>query len=227
LIKFDKPELTVVRRIFILSIFLLLYVVTFANNNIPAEPGSNINWITIWLCFFFGVLFTMLFRYLNRNTKKIDQRSYAGLPLSGWIVFLGLNLILRIAIQIYFFADGNYFLESSWLHMEKVGGVRLHSLIIFEMFLSLFSITGTGALIYWYFGRRDIFRRMFIYYAGFYLAAIVVQLIINDNMFLPVEMRGIRRMSYIHFFRIFYAAIWVIYIWKSEQVKQTFVYPPG
>jgi hypothetical protein len=191
------------------------------------NPESNINWITIWLCFFFGVLFTMLFRFLNRNTKKMDQRSDAGLPLSGWVVFLGLNLVMRIIIQTYFFVNGNYFLKSDWIHLEQVGGTKLHSLILFEMFLSLFSLTGTGALIYWFLGRRDIFPRMFIYYVCFYMAATLIQLILNHYMVLPAEMMSIRRESSFHFFRIIYASVWVVYIWKSEQVKQTFVYPPN
>jgi hypothetical protein len=216
-----------VRRIFTLLFFLPLNFSALADNKIPVKTESNINWITIWLCFFFGVLFTMLFRFLNGNTKKIDQRSYPGLPLAGWVIFLGANMFIRISIQIYFFVDGNYFLKSVWIHMAQLGGTRLHTLIIFEMFLSLFSITGTGALVYWYIGRRDIFRRMFIWYACFYLIAMAMQLLINHYMFLPAEMMGIRRVGYIHLFRILYTTAWLIYVWKSKQVKQTFVYPPG
>lgn len=80
----------------------------------------------------------MLFRFLNRKKRTVDQRSNAGQPLNGWLVFLGLNLMARICIQSYFFFNENYFLRSAWLHLASIGGARLHTLVIFEMFLSLF-----------------------------------------------------------------------------------------
>jgi hypothetical protein len=132
-----------------------------------------------------------------------------------------------LVVQSYFFVTGNYFLKSDWIHLDDLGGARLHTLLIFEMFLSLFSLTGTGALLFWFFGRRDIFPRMFIWYGVFYLIAFLVQILINQNMVFPQVMMGIRRMNAIHYFRIAYVAILVLYMWKSDQVKQTFVYPPN
>jgi hypothetical protein len=222
---FDKPEPPYVRRIFMLFLCLPFYFNSFANNGVPKETGTGINWISIWLSFFFGVLFTILFRFLNKNSKTIDQRTDAGLPMSGWIIFLGVNLILRIVIQIYFFWKANYFLKSTWIHLQQAGDVKFHSLFIFEMFLSLFALTGTGALIYWFFGRRDIFPSMFIYYVGFYLAATLVLLITYHNMTLPTDLVSIRRNSLIQLLRIIYAAAWAAFVLKSLQVRKTFVYP--
>jgi hypothetical protein len=212
-----------VRRICLLFFFLHIYFITFSQGGVPSQ--TSINWITVWLCFFFGVLFTMLFRFLNRKKRMVDQRSNAGQPLSGWLVFLGLNLIVRIIIQSYFFFNENYFRRSVWLHLARIGGPRLHTLMIFEMFLSLFSLAGTGALLYWFYNKRDIFPAMFIYYAGFYLLATVVQLVVYHFMILPAEMMTIRRESFIHAIRFAYVALWVAYVWKSKRVKQTFIYP--
>jgi hypothetical protein len=224
---FDKPEPTNVRRIFVLFLFLPFYFNSFANSGVPAEPGAYFNWITIWLSFFFGLLFTILFRFLNKYSKTIDQRSDAGLPLSGWIMFLGINLIARIIIQAYFFWNANYFLKSTWIYLGQLGGVKFHMLFIFELFLSLFALAGTGALIYWFFGRRDIFPTMFLYYGSIYLVATCVLLIIYHFIVLPPEIISIRRDIYIQFFRIAYTATLMIFVWKSDQVKQTFVYPPS
>jgi len=224
---FDEPEHLNVRRIFVLFLFLPFCIHSFAYSGDQAEPGGYFNWITIWLSFFFGLLFTILFRYLNKYSKTIDQRSDAGLPLSGWIMFLGINLIARIFIQAYFFWNANYFLKSTWIHLELLGGRHFQSLFIFELFLSLFALAGTGALIYWFFGRRDIFPTMFIYYASFYLVATSALLIIYHFIELPPEMLSIRRDAYWQFFRIAYTVVLMIFVWKSDQVKQTFVYPPG
>src|SRR5882757_1036244 len=164
---FGKPEKTHVRRIFVL-LLSLTFLNSFANGENQAS-GPYFNWLTIWLCFFFGLLFTILFRFLNKYSKTIDQRSNPGMPLSGWVMFLGINLLVRFVIQIYFFWRANYFLESTWMRLGQLGGTKFQVLFVIELFLSLFAVAGTGALIYWFFGRRDIFPTLFIYYAGIYI----------------------------------------------------------
>jgi hypothetical protein len=214
-----------VRRILVLSVTLLFYFVALANGNDRFDFHSDINWMNIWLSFFFGVLFTILFRFLNKKSKTADQRGDAGMPLSGWVLFLGFNLIIRIGIQLYFFWKANYFLNSTWIHLGQVGGIKFQLLFIFELFLSLFSLTGTGALMYWYFGRRDIFPVMFIYYVGFYVIATLILLVVYRSISMPANMISIRHDSLIQIVRILYAVIWFGYLLKSKQVRQTFVYP--
>jgi Protein of unknown function (DUF2569) len=214
-----------VRRI-ILLLSSLTFLISFANGE-THTAGFYFNWISIWLSFFFGLLFTILFRSLNKYSKTIDQRSNPGMPLSGWILFLGVNLLARFIVQIYFLWNANYFMESTWMHRGQLGGTKFQMLFIFELFLSLFAVAGTGALIYWFFGRRDIFPTLFIYYAWIYLIASSVLLTIYHFMNLPPEMISIRRDMYVQILRIAYSAALMIFVWKSEQVKQTFVYPHG
>jgi hypothetical protein len=231
LLSLRNPEPTEVRFIFTGFFILIFYFFSFASPAIPIqpEPGSliSVNWITIWLSFFFGVLFTMLFRFLNGKTKPADQRSNAGLPMSGWVSFLGFNLIARIAVQAYLFWDAGYFAKHVWIRAAQAGGLAYQSLFLCEMFLSLFALTGTAALIYWYFGKRDIFPSMFVYYAGFYVITIIILQIVYTHMKIPADLVGIRQNTTIQVFRIIYGGIWVIFVLKSDQVKQTFIYPPG
>jgi hypothetical protein len=192
------------------------------------HPATNINWITIWLSFFFGVLFTILFSYLNKNSKTIDQRGDAGLPLGGWIVFLGITLMIRFAMQGYNFWIEHYYLKTTWIQLEQAGGMKLRSLFIFQMFLSLFSMAGIGALLYWFFGRRDIFPPMFIYYTAIFVIAHLILLIIYHTISLPFNMTTLKEDATTQFYRMFiYAAIWISFVIRSEKVKQTFVYPHG
>jgi len=221
---FDVPN-HLMRRTLILF-FSLTFLNSFANDETQA-PGAYFNWVSIWLCFFFSLLFTILFRFLNKHSKTIDQRSNPGLPLSGWIMFLGINLLVRFIIQIYFFWNANYFLESTWKHLSALGGIKFQILFIFQLFLSLFAVAGTGALIYWFFGRRDIFPMLFIYYAWIYIAATCTLLVIYHFMKLPPEMISIRPGLYVQVIRIVYTLSLMTFVWKSEQVKQTFVYPAG
>ncbi|HMC86143.1 MAG TPA: DUF2569 family protein [Chitinophagaceae bacterium] len=156
----------------------------------------------------------------------MDQRRDAGLPLNGWVFFLGVNLIIRIIIQIYFFWTASYFSQSRWIQLGNAGGIEFQSIFIFELFLSLFSLSGTGALIFWFFGKRDILPNMFIYYISFYIIANLILLMIYHRISMPANMISIRHNSFIQIFRILYAITWFTYLLKSEQVKQTFVYPP-
>jgi Protein of unknown function (DUF2569) len=223
---FDEDQTTSVRRIYFLLLLLPICLKSKANGDILSVSLTSINWITVWQSFFFGVLFTMLFKFLNKKTKTVDQRSDAGLPVNGWVFFLGINLAVRIVIQFYFLWTAKYFSQTKWLQLGQAGGSRLQTIFIFELFLSLFSLTGTSALIYWFFGRRDIFPRMFIFYVGFYIVANLILMVIYFNISVPVNMKNLRHDNIIQVFRILYAVAWFAYLLKSEQVKQTFVYPP-
>jgi hypothetical protein len=224
---FDEAQSTNVRRIYFLLLLLPICLKSKADGDIHSVSVASINWITVWQSFFFGVLFTMLFRFLNKKTKTVDQRSDAGLPLNGWVFFLGINLAVRIVIQFYFLWTAKYFSQTKWLQLGQAGGPRLQTIFIFELFLSLFSLTGTSALIYWFFGRRDIFPSMFIYYVGFYVVANLILMFIYHNISMPASMISIRHDNLIQIFRTLYAIAWFAYLLKSEQVKQTFVYPPN
>jgi len=214
-----------VRRICLLSLLLPISQFLFAESPAPETISSPVNWITVWLGFLFGLLFTILFRTLNRYSKHTDQRSDAALPLGGWILFLGINLLVRFGVQTYLFWKANYFLKSAWIRLAQAGGKTFHSIFIFEMFLSLFALAGTGALIYWFYARRDIFPVMFIYYACFYLLANLVLLLIYQNVVFPQDLIGLRQDPYLQVFRILYASCWVVFVLRSEKVKHTFVYP--
>ncbi len=217
------------RRIIILILFLQIYIQSLANNEVQVATSlSGIYWNHVWLSFFFGVLLTMLFRYLNQRSMPADQRCDAGLPLRGWIILLGITLVIQFAIQGYAFWNANFYLKSAWYPWEAAGGMKLHLLFILEMLMTLFAIAGTGALIYWFFGRRDIFPSMFIYYVGYLLLAQFILLIVYHIMDLPADLLSVRHVILKQFFRMMvYAMIWVSFVMKSEDVKQTFVYPHG
>lgn len=170
----------------------------------------------------------MGFRFLNKSSYVSDQRGYAGRPLGGWIIFLGITMILRVAVQGYYFYIENYFLKSTWTRLEQAGGAKLQTLFIIEMFVSLLAIASTGALIFWFFGRRDIFPKMFVYSLGLLLAAQLILLILYYVISLPFSLETVRKVMWSQFGRmVVYSAFWGVFVTRSENVKQTFIYPPG
>jgi hypothetical protein len=214
------------RRMIILILFLQMGILSLANNEVPAYPAANIIWIHVWLSFLFGVLLTVWFRYLNQRSMPAEQRTDAGLPLRGWIILPGFILVLQLVIQIYAFWNADFYLKSAGFLWEAAGGVIWHVLIILEMLMTLFAIAGTGAMIYWYFGRRDIFPFMFVYYVGYLLSVQFILLVLYNTIDLPAVLVSVRHVKERRFFAmVVYAIIWLSFLTNSENVKQTFVYP--
>jgi len=215
-----------VRRILILFVLQHFYFISLAYNGIQIKSESNLNWMAIWVSFFFGLAFTLLVRYLNKCSKQTDIRSDPAIPISGWVFVLGASLVVHIIFQTYTFSNEHYYLRSTWQFLNSIGGVRLQFVFIFEMLLSLLTIAGAFALLYWFWGRRDIFPTLFISYAGIILAAQCIILVMIYFVHLPVGMDNIHNDALINLFRMFiYSLVWIIFVYRSKQVKQTFVYP--
>ena len=201
-------------------------------NSSPTEklpgrlPVSNINYVTIWLCFLFGVLFTMLFRFMNKNSMLSNQEDDAGQPFRGWVIVLGITLLIRFAFLFYTIWNQHYFLKSMWVSLGEAGGVQLQSVFISEMITNLFALAGAGSLLYWYFCKRDIFPAMFIYYLGIIL---LLDLAVTASYFMfPAHIitSQAKQTAVVDFFRmLMYALIWGSFVRRSVLVKRTFIYP--
>jgi Domain of Unknown Function with PDB structure (DUF3857)/Protein of unknown function (DUF2569) len=190
------------------------------------QPEYNINWMAVWISFFSGVLLTMLFHYLNKKSKIQEERMDTSLPLRGVVILLGITLIIRFSLQGYSFVNENYFSLATWNRLGTVGGSTLHALYMTEMLLAIFSMAGLLSLMYWFFKKRDIFPRMFIYYTVIFLSAPLILLIIYQNLPIQADLTAAKKILMTQFTRMaVYAVIWISFVLKSENVKQTFIYP--
>ncbi len=207
---------------------------SFSRNDISAAGASapdtqkqgEFNWVLVWVAFFFGVAFTSLCRYLNRKTILQEYDGETGWPLGGWTLFLGITIGIRIVLQIYVSWQQHYFQQDTWAGLGNLGGARLKGMLVFELFMALFSLGGSIALLYWFLNKRDIFPKMFVYYFSGVFALQLVQLILYYLIAAPVG--DLKQQLATGLFRsLIYGMIWITYILKSERVRNTFVYPPG
>ena len=190
------------------------------------NPVTNLNWQTIWLSFFMGVVLTILFNHLNRKSKPSEPRMNAGLPLGGWAMFLGISLILRLIIQGYYFVSQGYYEQSSWNNLRTNGGAGLQGIFIAELIVSLFCLAATLAMIYWFFKKRDIFPGMMVYYVSSFVIAQFFLLVLYYTVHQSFDLTSVKATTATQLFRtIIYAAVWSAYVVRSERVRQTFVYP--
>jgi len=189
------------------------------------KPGGNTNWIMIWIIFFFGVLMTMLFNYLNRRSGNEIFAGGPPEPLQGAVILLGISLGIRILVQGYFLLKQNYFNQNIWNQLGIVGGSSLQSSFIIEMLISSFSMASTAALFFWFLKKRDIFPKMFI---GATVAILIGQilLILIYYSVKTSDLSTVRKDAVTQLTRsLVYAFIWITFIMKSDRVKQIFTCP--
>ena len=183
-------------------------------------------WPAIWLTFFFSLFFSRLFQYLNSRGEDTLYAPGSGYPLGGWIVLLGISLIAIIITELGGLLMADYYSEARYTEYGNAGGHTMQYIFLSQLAMHLSIIAGAGALLYWYFRKRDIFPRMFLWYAGILLFGRFLLLALS---YLPAvsAMPGKYRPGLTPglVYTVVYSIIWVIYILRSEQVKSTFLEP--
>jgi len=182
-------------------------------------------WPAIWLTFFFALFFSRLFAWLNRREEDTVYSHGTGYPLGGWLILLGIGLIAGLGIALYEFIDAGYYSYSSWKSYSKAG-TSLQFLYLSQMAVQLSFIAGGGASVFWFFKRRDIFPRMFVWYAGILLSGHLLLILLFHLLPVPPALNSYKQGLIVSFIRTcVYSAIWVSYVLRSDQVKSTFLEP--
>ena len=66
-------------------------------------------WPAIWLSFFYALLASRLFIYLNTRSKDTFYAPGSGYPIGGWILVLGLFIGAGLLFDAYQFFSANYY----------------------------------------------------------------------------------------------------------------------
>jgi hypothetical protein len=183
-------------------------------------------WPAIWLTFFFSLLFSRLFVWLNSRSEETFYAPGSGYPLGGWLLLLGISIAGILLTELVMLWVSSYYSNSQWIAYGKLGGPSLQYLVLSELALRLTFIAGSGSLLFWFFKRRDIFPRMFLWYAGLLLTGSILLLALSYSAPGSRALAGNRPGLTQGLIMIsIYAAIWVSYILRSGQVKSTFLEP--
>jgi Domain of Unknown Function with PDB structure (DUF3857)/Protein of unknown function (DUF2569) len=190
------------------------------------EPEGNTNWITLWITLLAGLLFIMLFNFLNRRSLADEDLAENAMPIQGAVILLAITLGIRFLYQGYVFIDQHYFRQTVWNQLGVAGGAGLQTLLVAEMCVALFSMAGSVALLYWFFKKRDIFPYLFIRFVVICLGAQFLLLVAYHTIKVPLDLAAVKNVAGIQLIRsLVYAGIWISYIATSENVKRIFVCP--
>ncbi|MBZ5855860.1 DUF3857 domain-containing protein [Flavihumibacter profundi] len=203
-----------------------LYKNTTDTGNQPkiTLPGQNIYWPAVLLCMIIGSGGYLLFHRYNRYYIPGNSRINYEDKFNAWTIFLGITLVISLLFQVYNFIKNDFFNLSNYKTLQSMAGNGLMYTSLLELVLSATWITANLALVYWFFKKRDIFPRIFMYY----IASIVVGnlLLLITYKFVNIEkyVPGTENSTIRDIFRIlFYGMIWVPYTMRSENVKQVFI----
>ena len=130
--------------------------------------------------------------------------------LGGWLVVVIIGRILTILLGVLGITS-----ESAYLGYSN----SIDSLIYLELVIYiLVSIIMSCVILYLMFKRNILFRRLFVIQTiTIFLSNIILSLYVYN---LGYEMSGSELAS-----PLFAGVIWIIYLYKSKRVKNTFIYP--
>ncbi len=114
-------------------------------------------WPAIWLSFFYALLASRLFIYLNARSIETFYAPGSGYPIGGWVLVLGLCIGAGLLLDAYQFFSANYYSHDNWTAWSNAGGTGMEYLFLGQLVIQLNFITGASAVLYWFLKRRNIF----------------------------------------------------------------------
>jgi hypothetical protein len=199
---------------------------TFPSGENITNPSApiDIHWPALMYMLLTLMLTGGLMFYLNKTSVAVEFDESTAWKITGWTLFLGISISLGLLVNVFqLFRDG-YLLEGTWTALKDAGGSSLQSLAIVEVVLQVMWIVFNAALVFWFIQRRDIFPKMFVWYAGSMLLGqllLVILFSMNANTVVTTDMTNQLIFGLVR--TLIYCAIWVTYVQKSQNVKNTFL----
>ena len=198
---------------------------------VTAAPSHSLRdwkvcWPAIWLTFFFTLLFSRLFQYLNSRGEETLYAPGSGYPLGGWIALIGISLGVIILSESGGLLMADYYSNTRYIEDGNAGGHTMQYIFLSQLAIHLTFIAGAAALLFWFFKKRDIFPRMFLWYTGLLLAGRLLLLGLSCLPAVSSQLVSYRPGLLLALvYTLVYTILGIVFILRSEQVKSTFLEP--
>jgi multisubunit Na+/H+ antiporter MnhC subunit len=205
---------------------------TFTYNAASSSSNSRsllvINWVAV-LIFAMGLtILALLFRVFNRMESGFTSHTRMPQHMSGWPVLLAVFLCLSILINLISLAGSSYFSLATWKQLASSGGSTIPFLFMLDMLYNITVIAFSGALLYWYAHKRDIFPKMFIALGVLQLAMNLFTLAIGYGFSSRIEpyYPGYSKDSAAGvIFCMIFLGVWATALLKSPKTAKLFITP--
>ncbi|MHA4845574.1 DUF2569 family protein [Flavitalea antarctica] len=187
------------------------------------KPVSGIGFPAIGLSLLAAGIVFVIFALYNRSTIDVPFDRDNGYPLGGWVIVLGLTLIIRVGYQLYSLYHGSYFSAEAYANWQSFGQGFVFT-VMFELFLQMLLLFFTVVLLYWFVQRRDIFPFMFNCYVTGVIAGNAILYLLYKQYADHEELSNVAKEGLMDVIRaLIYGAIWCSFLARSNRAKWTFL----
>ncbi len=162
----------------------------------------------------------------NKATPKFRYETGNSHGFTGWTVFLGIVLLGTVARQSITVFSNEGWKQGFMQGLLNDGRLGFYYAVFFEMAVEAVLLAMSVAQLIWFYRKRDIFPRFFLFFLGFQLAVFFVSLGLTSLFDLGKYIDNYDRQQVTDIFRI---VIWSVacgsYVIRSVNVKETFVRP--
>ncbi len=191
-------------------------------------PSQGLNWLIIGLAVFFTTVFALhALRFSRVSIMPVSANLY-GPGIQGWIVLLAIGVFtnpLRIFSNLI---KSPVFTNGVWLQLDKAANAThnvtvLQLLLVVEIACIIALLVYSLLLVSLLYKKRDTFPKVMIIFFLANLAFLVADNLACYYIFEKAKLEDddVRDMviSFVS------AALWIPYLIRSEQVKETFIMP--
>lgn len=202
---------------------LMSYALTYGASKSGA--ASNINWLLIILSVFVAVILIFIVSKLYKKDLASDIIYREGIPIGGWLVLVGIGIIVTPFYMIYSISLNEFFNLESWEFISSPKSEGYNALwsiaFVLELMMNVVFVVYLIFLIILFFKRRSTFPIHYISFKIINLVLIVTDyylLLQIESDYLVADDSAIKAVV-----KVFIgAAIWIPYMLFSERVKDTF-----
>ncbi len=188
--------------------------------------NSNFSWYGLFIFLLTLVSFFFLIKWLNKKENINNHQPEIPYAFNGWMLFLAFGIFISIILSVVQVFQSDFFSALVWSYLQNVDGQDIRFIFILEHVSSLGTALFGTALLFWFNKKRDIFPKMFIAYIIGKLIAQFLITIIYEGFKLPSTLDSVKAENMTNLFRfIFYGAIWISYVLKSNDIKNVFIKP--
>lgn len=211
---------------------LLSYNITFGNSNAGNDLNPYAIIAAIAALLISGFFFFKLFRLAAPFAieKMADAK-----PIGGWIILLGLGLTvspIKLLINLY---QSNLFSLSLWNAFENQSTLFIYLTrtgYTLEIMANMVQLTGLFLMIGLFYGRRIEFIKLCRVYFMFNISIMIFDLLLGVFIatFAQTSLEKMAILSQLapevgrSIYSIIISTVWILYLRKSERVKETFVF---
>jgi hypothetical protein len=191
-------------------------------------PSQGLNWMIIGLTIFFGLVFTYHAMRLYKISLYPAHTNSSPPNISGWLILLAIGVFYMPLSIFSSLIKMDIFSNNVWLQLDKATNAThntslLQLMLVIELAGMICSLIYSLLLVSLFLKKRDTFPVALIGFIIFNLVFTLADILVFNYVYerKAWETASVEQMTR----ACIAAAIWVPYMLRSEQVRETFIRP--